>query len=98
MPESRLYMEKRVSEAHKVNPGQGSVVVDIPFVPDFIRVKFLDTCTKATPDTLSHDLIFTGNPQVPYQMTINWSVTSGKPRRFRYTAAKLASFHNGVNK
>lgn len=94
---SRLYMEKRLSEAYKVNPGTDTVVVDIPFVPDFIRVKFLDTCTKAVQDTLSHDLTFTGDPQVPYQMTITWAVTSGKPRRFRYTVAKLATFPNGAD-
>jgi len=96
MPESRLYIEKRISDTLKVNPGQGNISVDIPFVPDFFRVKFLDTCTKATQDVLLHDLTFVSKDL--YTMTISWSVTSGKPRRFRYTAAKLASFHNGVNK
>jgi len=93
-----LFIEKRVSASLKVMPGAGTVTVDIPFVPEYIKVKYLDTCTKPTPDTVSYELLFTGNPDSPYQFTIHWSVTSGKTRRLRYTVAKLASFHNGVNK
>ena len=37
-----LFIEKRVSESFKVLPGTGSVTVDIPFVPEYIKVKYLD--------------------------------------------------------
>lgn len=94
----RLYMEKKVSDTMRVSPGGGSLLIDVPFVPDYLKVKYLDTCTKEIPDELRYDLTFTGNPAVPYQLMVTWSVTSGRPRAFRYTVAKLASFHNGVNK
>jgi len=93
-----LFIEKRVSESFKVLPGTGSVTVDIPFVPEYIKVKYLDQHSKPVLDTITYDLVFTGDPLVPYQFTMSWSITSGKSRRLRYTVAKLASFHNGVNK
>ena len=93
-----LFIEKRVSDTVKVLPGSGSLTIDIPFIPEYIKVKFLDQNYKSPLDTITYDLIYTGNPIVPYQITVDWSVTSGRSRRFRYTVAKLASFHNGVNK
>jgi len=93
-----LFIEKKVSDSVKVNPGNGTLTVDIPFIPDYIKLKYLDSCSKATLDTLTYDLLFTGVPESPYQIVITWSVTSGKSRRFKYTVAKLSSFHNGVNK
>ena len=93
-----LFIEKKVSDSVKVNPGTGTLTVDIPFIPDYIKVKYLDSCSKATLDTLTYDLLYTGAPELPYQITLTWSVTSGKSRRFKYTVAKLSSFHNGVNK
>lgn len=92
------FIEKRISDAVKVMPGNGTIVVDIPFIPEYIKVKFLDADHTRTKDSISYDLAFTGNPLVPYQLTVNWVVASGRPRRLRYTAAKLSSFHNGVNK
>lgn len=94
----KLFMEKKVSDSLKVKPGNGTLTVDIPFVPDYIKLKYLDSCSKATLDTLTYDIVFTGAPELPYQITITWAVTSGKSRRFKYTIAKLSSFHNGVNK
>lgn len=90
---SKLFIEKRVSDALKVPPGVGSVTVDIPFVPEFIRVKFLDADHTQAMDTLSYDIAYIGDPECVYQVTIAWEVTS--TRRFRYTVAKLASFHPG---
>jgi len=91
-----LFIEKRVSDTVKVLPGGGSLTVDIPFIPEYIKVKFLDQNHKGALDTITYDLIYTGNPIIPYQLTVDW--TSASTRRFRYTIAKLASFHNGVNK
>jgi len=93
-----LFIEKKLSDSVKVKPGDGIITLDIPFVPEYIKVKFLDTCHKSIQDTLVWDIAFTGDPELPYQLTITWSITSGRERRFKYTVAKLASFHNGVNK
>ena len=93
-----LYIEKRVSESMTIAPGGGSLTIDVPFVPDYIKVRYLDTCRKNNLDTLSYDLVYTGDPVVPYQLTVTWVITSGRSRRFKYTVAKLSSFHNGVNK
>lgn len=94
------FIEQRVTSDLKILPGNGSVVVDVPFVPDYIKVKFLDTqLRQAQQDTVSYSLLFTGTATIPaYQLTVNWSVGNDQPRRIRYTAAKLSSFHNGVNK
>jgi hypothetical protein len=93
-----LFIEKKVSDSVKVKPGDGTLTLDIPFVPEYIKVKFLDTCHKSIQDTLTWEIAFTGVPELPYQLTITWSITSGRERRFKYTVAKLSSFHNGVNK
>lgn len=90
------FIEKRVSNALKILPGTGSIVVDIPFVPEYIKVKFLDADHTRLHDDLRYDIIYTGNPNMPYQLTVTWNIAPGKPRRIRYTVAKLASFHNGV--
>ena len=92
------FIEKRVSSTLKVLPGNGAVVIDIPFVPEYIKVKFLDADHTRAQDSIRYDLLYTGNPNIPYQLTVSWVVANGRPRRIRYTAAKLASFHNGVNK
>ena len=97
-PTKQLFIEKRISDSLKILPGTGTITIDIPFIPEYIKVKFLDPDRKNVLDTLTYDLIYTGDPTIPYQITINWSVTSGRTRRFKYTVAKLASFHNGVNK
>jgi hypothetical protein len=91
-----LFIEKRLSTTFKVLPGSGSVTIDVPFVPDYVRIKYMDVSHKAKLDTSSFDLVFTGNPLSPYLLIVYWSVTSGKARQLRYTVAKLASFHNGV--
>lgn len=90
-----LFMEKRVSNSLKVLPGSGTETVNLPFIPEYIKVKFLDVNLNKSIDTLTYDLLFTGNPALPYQLVINWSVTGGKSRRFKYIAAKLSSFHGG---
>ena len=94
----QFFIEKRVSSTAKFNPGSGTFTVDIPFVPDYIKVKFLDPAGKRELDNITWDLNFTGIPSMPYQLIVNWEVLSAKPRRLRYIVAKLASFHNGVNK
>lgn len=93
-----LFIEKRITDSVKVVPGAGTLTIDIPFVPEYIKVRYLDTCRKSVQDALTWDIAFTGDPELPYSLTITWSVTSGRERRFKYTVAKLASFHNGVNK
>jgi len=90
------FIEKRVSSALKVLPGNGTVVVDIPFIPEYIKVKFIDADNTRAHDSIRYDLLYTGNPNMPYQLTVAWVVATGRPRRIRYTVAKLASFHNGV--
>jgi len=90
---SKLFIEKRVSDALKIPPGVGSVTVDIPFSPEFIRLKFLDADHTRALDILSYDIAYVGDPECVYQMTISWEVSS--TRRFRYTVAKLSSFHAG---
>lgn len=92
----KLFIEKKVSKAVRVKPSTDSLTIDIPFIPDYIKVKYLDTCTKPVLDTISYDLTYTGDPVIPYTLTVSWSITSGKSRRFRYTVAKLSSFH-GAN-
>jgi hypothetical protein len=56
----------------------------------------LDADHSRAQDSIRYDLLYTGNPEIPYQLTVSWVVAAGKPRRLRYTAAKLATFHNGV--
>jgi hypothetical protein len=90
------FIEKRVSDTLKVLAGSGSLVVDIPFVPEYIKVKFIDADHTRAHDDLRYDILYTGNVNMPYQATITWSVAAGRPRRIKYTFAKLASFHNGV--
>ena len=93
-----LFIEKRVSDSVKLKPGADTMTIDIPFTPEYIKVRFLDTCHKSIQDALTWDIAFTGDPELPYQLTISWTITSGRERRIKYTVAKLASFHNGVNK
>jgi len=92
---AKLFLEKRVSGALKVMPGTGTTVIDLPFVPEFIQVKFLDADHTRGVDSLDYDLVYIGDPLVKYQIAITWSVAGTKPRSFRYTVAKLASFRNG---
>lgn len=98
IPVKKLFIEKRLSKSLTVLPGNDSLTIDIPFVPEYIKLTFLDTDNKSVLDTLSYSLTFTGDPITPYQITITWSVSGNRPRRFKYTVAKLASFHDGVNK
>jgi len=97
MEPKTLFIEKRISDAVSVIPGVGILTVDVPFVPDYIKVRYLDTCRKSTLDELTYDLLFTGDPSSPYQLVMSWSVASGRRRRFKYIVAKLSSFHNGAH-
>ena len=94
----KVFLDKKVIGTQKVLVGEGTLTVDIPFIPNYIKLRYLDRDINPSIDTLTYDLIYTGNPLIPYQIIIKWSVTGGRPRRFKYTVAKLASFHNGVNK
>jgi len=88
---SKLFIEKRLSDAVKVPPGVGSITVDIPFVPEYISLRFLDADHSEKLDTLTYDISYVGDPECLYQLDISWEVSH--TRRFRYTVAKLASFH-----
>ena len=92
---AKLFLQKRVSGALRVLPGSGTTVMDIPFIPEFIRVEFLDADHTRGVDSLDYDLVYIGDPTVKYQIEITWKVAGTKPRSFRYTVAKLASFRNG---
>lgn len=87
---SKLFIEKRVSDALKIPSGVGSITVDVPFVPEYIKVKFLDVGHTQIMDKLSYDIAYVGDIDCVYQLTISWEVASA--RRFKYTVAKLASF------
>lgn len=86
------FTEQKLSNSWKENPGQGSMVVAVPFVPDFIKVEYLDTHHSATLATLNYALAYIGNPDEIYRLTVNWVIPSGKSRHLRYTVGKLSDF------
>jgi len=83
---AKYFYEKRIIETMNVI-SVGNVVLDIPFTPDYIQVKFLGAEHKRETDTIAWDLIYVSPDQ--YQMTINYN-THATPRRMRILIAKLS--------
>ena len=91
---TRTFTNRKISREWKANPGTGSQVVAIPFVPEIIQVEYLDSNTSRVSDTVNYDIAYVGNPGETYRLTVNWAVMGGKSRRLRYTVAALAEFSN----
>jgi hypothetical protein len=86
----RMYIKERLSDSWQAVAGAGSFVVPVPFVPDYVKIEFLDI-NHDTIDTTSYTLEYIGAPTETYRLTVNWNVV-GKPRVARYTVAKLSDF------
>lgn len=89
---AKYFYEKRKTETLKVI-SVGTIVVDIPFVPDYIKVKFLDMEHKRETDTITWALVYIAPDQ--YQLTINYN-THADPRRLRYLVAKLSEIKGTI--
>jgi len=90
---AKYFFEKRISEVAKVI-SIGNIVVDIPFVPNYIKAKFVDVESKKTranaipeSDTITWNLIWVAPNQ--YQLTIMYN-THNSPRKLKFTIAKLS--------
>ena len=86
------YTEEKLSESWKENPGVGTKVIAVPFVPELIKLEFTDEIKNTPQDTLEYTLEYKGLPNETYRFTINWSLKDGDQRRIRYTIAKLSDF------
>jgi hypothetical protein len=86
------FTDQKLSNSWKENPGTGTLVVAVPFVPDYIQVEYLDNDHSATLATVHYILDYIGTPTEMYRLTVNWVIPSGKPRRLRYTVGKLSDF------
>lgn len=82
----KYFNEKRISETVKVI-SVGAIKVDVPFTPNYIRVKFLDVEHQRETDTITWNLVYVSPNQ--YQLTINYN-THAQPRKLRFLIAKLS--------
>jgi len=96
---AKYFYEKRISEIAKVI-SIGNIVVDIPFVPNYIKAKFIDVESKRTrqnilpeQDTITWNLIWVAPNQ--YQLTITYN-THNSPRKLKFTIAKLSEIKGSV--
>ena len=78
------FTKKRIAKQEKVIAGVGTIVVPIPFVPNFIQVDYADMKHNAQPDTLEWSLTVAA---YGYDLTIDYSCN--EERNIRYVVAKL---------
>ena len=77
-----------ITNTFKVEPGQGSITVDVPFIPDYIRVRFHGGILSPKPDhpeTVGEDSVYWDLANVPggCQLSIGWSVYTERLVHFR---------------
>ena len=82
---TKHFHSKRIAQIVKKQAGTDHFHVDIPFVPDYIRVDFHDIKHKPDVDTLQWDLVATS--PTTYQLTVTYDVH--EERDIRYVVAKL---------
>ena len=77
-------------DAFKVIPGIGAVTIDVPFVPDYIKVEFHGPAMTPKEETIGDDQVFwdlvTVTP-TSYQLNIGWEIYS--TREVYYRVARL---------
>lgn len=78
-----------ISNAVKVVPGIGTLTVDVPFVPDYIKVEFHGPAMspKELPGTDDVYWNLTTVTPTSYQLTIGWSVYN--TREIYYRVSRL---------
>ena len=80
-----------IHDAFKAIPGIGTTTIDVPFVPDYIKVKFHGPeLTKREDDTVGEDQVYWDLVKITpthYQLNIGWSVYS--TREIYYRISKL---------
>lgn len=81
----KVFKHKRVSARVKVLPGTGTFTVDVPFVPDYIRVDYSDIQHHAGADTIEWNLGLVTSGQ--YTLTVAYAC--GEERMIHYVVAKL---------
>jgi hypothetical protein len=86
------HTDEKLSDSWKENPGVGTKVIAVPFVPELIKLEFTDEIKNDLLDTLDYSIEYKGLPNETYRFTINWSLKGGDQRRIRYTIAKLSNF------
>lgn len=79
-----------VSETLHVIAGADFTTVDIPFIPDYIKVEFVGGST-ANPEAVGEDNVYWSiAPLTPtsYQLSIGWEIYS-ETRHIYYRASRL---------
>jgi hypothetical protein len=82
---SKSFTKKRVEKSLKVIPGFNVITVNLNFIPELIKVGFIDQKhhnPNILPDSLSWDLVITGSTS---QLVISYDVM--ETRRLRYVAS-----------
>jgi len=82
--------KQTLHDAFKVVPGLGFITVDIPFVPDYIKVDFHGPALSPKEELMGDDRIFWDLVTVSansYQINIGWETYT--TRQVYYRIAKL---------
>ena len=81
------FTSKRISDYQKVLPGSGSLMIAVPFVPNYVRAEFSDVAHSETnsTDTVTWDLTLSA----PGQYSLSLSYTAATTRMLHYVVAKL---------
>jgi hypothetical protein len=75
-----------ISNAVKVVPGIGTLTVDVPFVPDYIKVEFHGPALSPKEPLPGTDDVYwnlTTVTPTSYQLTIGWSVYNTREIYYR---------------
>lgn len=71
---SKYFKSKNISRSFKVLEGSGTIDIDVPFVPDYIKVGFSTPGHKDAPDTVAWDLVSV--TPTSYRLEIGYDVFS----------------------
>lgn len=82
---SVYFKSKNISNSFHVLEGSGTLDVDVPFVPDYIEVKFSTPAHKDAPDEVYWDLV--SLTPTTYRLEIGYDVFSA--RDIYYRVSKL---------
>jgi len=89
----KYFGKQTISKAFKVVSGIGAISVDIPFIPDYIKVDFANPVTSSKPkeSLVGNDEVYwslTAVTPTTYKLDIGWS-TYTETRDVYYQIARL---------
>lgn len=87
---SSYFGKHNLSHAFKAVPGMGTLAIDVPFVPDYIKVEFHGPALTPKEETMGDDEVYWDLTKVTptkYILTIGWSTYT--TREIYYRIARL---------